>query len=40
MDTPGEFRKHAADCETMAKVSKAARGTRADFRVTRRYYGA
>jgi hypothetical protein len=22
MDTPAEFRKHAADCETMAKVSK------------------
>jgi len=21
MDTPAEFRKHAADCETMAKVS-------------------
>jgi hypothetical protein len=21
MDTPTEFRKHAADCETMAKVS-------------------
>jgi len=22
MDTPAEFRKHAADCETMAKVSR------------------
>ncbi len=22
MDTPAEFRKYAADCETMAKVSK------------------
>ena len=22
MDTPAEFRKHAANCETMAKVSK------------------
>jgi hypothetical protein len=22
MDTPAEFRKHAADCKTMAKVSK------------------
>jgi hypothetical protein len=22
MDTPAQFRKHAADCETMAKVSR------------------
>jgi hypothetical protein len=31
MDTPAEFRKHAADCETMAKVS-TDRETKAEWK--------